>query len=41
MIDDVWIMEREEYELNSYANAEEDSETENMIEEEVVMVDEY
>ena len=41
MMDDVWIMEREEYELNSYANAEEDSETENMIEEEVVMVDEY
>lgn len=41
MMDDVWIMEREEYELNSYANAEEDSETENMVEEEIVMVDEY
>ena len=41
MIDDVWIMEKEEYELNSYANAEEDSETESMIGEEIVMVDEY
>ena len=41
MMDDVWIMEKEEYELNSYANAEEDSETESMIGEEIVMVDEY
>ena len=40
MMDDVQIMEREEYEINSYAT-EESFEEDDMIEEEIIMDDEY